>query len=136
VSEFAYGRPASAEEAVEVVRGVYAAFAVRDVGAILARLAPDAVLHLTGTASRIGRREPYVGHAGMHEYLADAAEVWDDLSLHADDVRAAGEGVVVFGHAEGRIAGEPVRRRAVWVWQVRDGLAVSVRVTDAGPEER
>ncbi|MDX6664111.1 MAG: uncharacterized protein QOG68_317 [Solirubrobacteraceae bacterium] len=136
MSAFEYGRPSTADRAVQVVRGIYDAFARRDLDAVLAFVAEDAELHLTGTASRIGRTEPYRGHAGLREYFADAARVWDDLTLHAEDIRAAGHGVVVFGHAEGSIDGQPVRRSAVWVWQLRDDLAVSVRVTDLGGNER
>ena len=52
--------------------------------------------------------------------------------LSADDIRAAGGGVVVFGHVEGRVGDAPVRRQVVWTWKVRDGKAWSVRASDVG----
>lgn len=127
-----YGRVGDTESAIVAVRGIYEAFGRRDLDAALALIAPDAEFHPSGTTSRIGRTEPYRGHAGLREYFADAERLWDDLTLHADDIRSAGAGVVVFGHVEGRTAGQLVRSRVVWVWQVRDGLAVSMRVNEAG----
>jgi hypothetical protein len=53
---------------------------------------------------------PYTGHDGVRESFADAARVWDNLTLHADDFRVAVGGVVVFGRIEG---GRRPHRRAV-----------------------
>ena len=83
----------------------------------------DCELHLRGTQDRIGRDEPYRGHAGMREYYADVERTWEDLILFAEDFRAIPGAVVVMGHIEGRIAGEPVKRRSVWTWKVKDGKA-------------
>ncbi|HYF27635.1 MAG TPA: nuclear transport factor 2 family protein [Baekduia sp.] len=130
---FEYGIPGPKRADVERVRAIYDAFARRDADAAVEHLAPDAELWLTGTAQRVGRTGPYVGHEGMREYLADVNRAWQELELVADDIRAAGDGVVVFGHVRGRVDGTPVARRAVWVWRLRDGQAISVRVTDMGP---
>jgi ketosteroid isomerase-like protein len=127
-----YGNPGALEADVTAVRAIYAAFGRRDIEAALAYVAPDVELFPSGTASRVGRTEPYRGHDGVREYFADAARVWDDLTLHADDIRAAAASVVVFGYVDGRIGGEPVRRRVIWTWRFRDGRAVSLRVHDVG----
>ena len=127
-----YGNPAGITSEVDVVRAIYAAFAARDVEGALAFLAPDCELHLRGTAARIGRDEPYVGHAGMREYFADVERTWEDLVLFAEDFRAIPGAVVVMGHVEGRIAGEPVKRRSVWTWKVSGGKATEVKVADLG----
>ena len=128
----AYGNPGARDVEIEVVRAIYAAFERRDVEGALPYISPSCEFRPTGTAQRLGRTEPYVGHAGLHEYFADAARVWDDLVLHADDIRAAAGGVVVFGHVEGHAGGEVVRRRALWSWQVKDGLATAMSVSDLG----
>ena len=107
-----YGRGADAGSAVEIVSGIYDAFARRDLDALLALAAP------------------YRGHDGLREYFAHVEATWDALDIVADDIRATAGGVVVFGHVDGRIGEERVSRRVVWTWQVRDGRARSVRVND------
>ena len=131
-----YGRGSDADAAIETVRRIYEAFARRDIEAMLAHAAPDIEFVPQGTQSRVGRTEPYHGHDGVREYFADAARVWKDLTLSATDFRATAGGVVVFGHVEGETEAGRVRRQAVWVWQVRSGLAVSMRVSDIGEAAR
>jgi len=128
-----YGNPGGVTSDIEVVRAIYAAFEERDPAAANRFLAEDCELHLTGTASAIGRVGPYLGHAGMREYFADVARVWPDLTLHATDFRAIPGAVVVMGHVEATFEGEPFRRNAVWTWKVENGKATHVRVTGTGP---
>lgn len=128
----AYGNPGARSVEVETVRAIYDAFARRDVEAALAHVSEDISFLPHATAARAGRSAPYEGHDGVREYFADAARVWDDLTLHADDMRAAVGGVVVFGRATGVADGERVERRMVWTWRVREGKAVSMRVGDLG----
>lgn len=127
-----YGNPSGETSDIEVVRAIYAAFAARDLGGALRYLAPDCELHLRGTQDRIGREEPYRGHAGMREYFADVERTWEDLTLFATDFRAIPGAVIVMGHVEGRIGGEPVKRRSVWTWKVADGKATEVKAADLG----
>jgi diguanylate cyclase (GGDEF)-like protein/PAS domain S-box-containing protein len=127
-----YGRGADADAAIETVRRIYEAFARRDIEDALLHTAPDVELMPHGTASLIGRTEPYRGHDGVREYFADAERVWKDLQISATDFRATAGGVVVFGSIEGESESERVRRQVVWVWQVRSNLAVSMRVSDIG----
>jgi uncharacterized protein len=128
-----YGNPAGVTSDIDVVRGIYTAFAARDLDAAIALLSEDCELHLRGTAALIGRTEPYRGHDGMREYFADVQRTWEGLELFAEDFRAIPGAVVVMGHIEGRVDGEPMRRSAVWSWKVRDGKATEVRVADTGP---
>ena len=128
-----YGNPAGDTSDIDVVRSIYDAFAARDLDGALAHLAPDCELHLRGTQQRIGRTEPYTGHDGMREYLADVERTWEDLVLHATDYRAIPGAVVVMGHVEGRYEGEPIKRTAIWTWKLRDGKATEVKVADVGP---
>lgn len=127
-----YGRGADADTAIGVVRAIYDAFARRDLDEALTHTSPDVEFLPHGTATRVGRTEPYRGHAGIREYFADTERVWRDLRIVADDFRATAGGVIVFGHVEGETAEGRLQRQVVWVWQVRDGLAVSMRVTDIG----
>ena len=128
-----YGNPGNLASEVEVVRAIYAAFARRDASEMSRHLAADAVLHLQGTSRMAGRNAPYVGHAGVLEYFADVDRIWDEIELHADDVRAIAGSVVVFGHVHRPRRRERVVRRVVWTWLLRDGKAISVRADDLGP---
>ena len=128
-----YGNPAGVTSDIDVVRGIYAAFAARDIEAATKLLSPDCELHLRGTQNLIGREEPYRGHAGMREYYDDVERTWDELTLFANDFRAIPGAVVVMGHVEGKIAGEPVKRRSVWTWKVKDGKATECKAADVGP---
>lgn len=131
--ELVYGNPSGESLAVDTVRAIYEAFARRDTDAALPHLSEDCVFYPVGTARRMGRESPYIGHAGVRAYFEDATRVWDDLTLHAEDIRAAGEGVVVFGWIDGTTAdGTHERRSVVWYWRVKDGKAESMRVTDIG----
>jgi ketosteroid isomerase-like protein len=128
-----YGNPAGVTSDIDVVRGIYAAFAARDIEAATKLLSPDCELHLRGTQNLIGREEPYRGHAGMREYYADVERTWDELTLFANDFRAIPGAVVVMGHVEGR----PERRarpprRGVDLEGARR-KATEVRVADLGP---
>ena len=116
------------------MRAIYAAFARRDVEAALEHLADDVEFVPAGTASLVGRSAPYMGHDGVREYFADAARVWEDLTLHADDLRVSVGGVVVFGRIEGTVAatGKQFETRAIWVWRVDDDKATSMRATSLG----
>jgi ketosteroid isomerase-like protein len=127
-----YGNPAGLSDDVDVVRAVYAAFAARDLEAAFRHIDPDCELHLSPTASRVGRTEPYRGHDGLREYWADVNRTWDDLELHAEDFRSVPGAVVVLGHVILRAQGTERSRAAVWTWRVRDGRAYSVRVADMG----
>jgi ketosteroid isomerase-like protein len=127
-----YGTPGDVQKEVATVRAIYAAFARRDVEAAVAHISEDCVIDLPGTARATGRSQPYRGRDGVRQYFADAARVWTELTLHADDIRATGNGVAVFGYVDGKQGGQSIRRRVLWLWQVHEGMAVSVRANDLG----
>lgn len=130
-----YGNPAGITDDLEIVRAVYEAFARRDLDGALQYIAPECELHATGTATAAGHSSPYRGHDGVRSYFADVSAVWDELVLHAEDFRVVPGSVIVIGHASTRRGGERMTRSVVWTWRLRDGLAMSVRVSDLGPLE-
>jgi len=127
-----YGNPAGLTDDVETVRQLYAAFAARDPDRVVELAAPDCELRLEGTARAVNRREPYRGHDGVRAYFADVERLWDELTLHADDIRAVPGSVIVMGSVEGRHGDAVVRRAVMWAWRLRDGKATSIRVSDIG----
>jgi ketosteroid isomerase-like protein len=128
-----YGNPAGITDDLEIVRAVYDAFARRDLDGALQYVGPDCELYATGTATAAGHGSPYRGHTGVRDYFADVSAVWDELVLHAEDFRVVPGSVIVIGHAAMVRGGERMKRSVVWTWRLRDGLAVSVRVSDLGP---
>src|SRR4051812_39280070 len=128
-----YGNPAGVTGDLEIVRGIYAAFARRDIEAALQHVAPDCELWAEGTAAAAGHASPYRGHDGVRQYFADVGRVWDELVLHAEDYRVVPGSVIVIGHAAARRGDQDMRRAIVWTWRLRGGLAISVRVADMGP---
>ena len=126
-----YGNPAGLEDDIAVVRSILDAFARRDVEAMLPLVSAGCELHLE-TARAAGRDGPYRGHDGVRLYFGDVARLWDELVLHADDIRAIPGSVIVIGHVTGRREGREVRRSAVWTWRVENGVATSVKVSDLG----
>jgi ketosteroid isomerase-like protein len=117
--------------AEEVVREVFAAFARRDLPALLASCAPDVEFWPEGTGEQAGRSraEPYRGHTGLAQYLADVAAVWERLEVDPRDLRVAGAGIIAFGRASGRTrAGDEVEVPVIWVLKLRGGLLSFGRV--------
>jgi ketosteroid isomerase-like protein len=127
-----YGNPAELTADIDIVRAIYDGFAARDIDRVLSLVAPDCELHLDGTASLIGRTEPYRGHAGFRQYAADVEHAWDDLRLHAEDFRVVPGSVIVLGSVSGTRDGQRVRRAAVWTWRLRNGRVTFLRVADMG----
>jgi ketosteroid isomerase-like protein len=127
-----YGNPSGLTGDVDVVRGIYAAFAERDLDAVLEHVHQDCVLYAGGTAALAGHEGPYRGPEGVRRYFEDAASGWDELQLHPDDFRSIPGFVVAFGHAVARRGDASLRRAIVWTWQLRDGKAIMLRVADVG----
>ncbi len=132
-----------------VVREVFAAFARRDLPALLSCCAADVEFWPEGTGQHSGRArtEPYRGHAGMADFLADVDAVWERLEVDPRDLRVAGGGVIAFGHASGRTrAGDDLDVPVIWVLKLRGGLlsfgravrteAQAEAVAAGGPERR
>ncbi len=108
--------------AADIVRDLFAAFARRDLPAILAVCAPDVEFWPEGTGAIAGRTRdaPYRGHAGMADYLEDVRTLWERLEVEPRDVRVAGAGVIVFGRASGRLrSGEALDVPVIWVFKLR-----------------
>jgi ketosteroid isomerase-like protein len=107
------------ESNLEVVRRMFAAFADRDLGAMLPELDPD-VVFLPVTANLTTGGVPYRGHDGMAQYLADVAGVWPELRLFPEDMRELGDVVVVLGRVLARGGGMILDRPTGWLFTLRD----------------
>ena len=112
---------------IEVVKATFAAFAARDIEAVLALSAPD-VEFTAVTGEHAGRTEPYRGHDGMRQYFRDVASLWEELRLSPREFRASGDMVLVTGRVSARSRSRTVTGSTGWIWRVRDGKVVYVRV--------
>jgi ketosteroid isomerase-like protein len=120
---------------IDVVKEVYAGFAARDMERVEAVLDPDAVF-VALTGGIIGRTEPYRGHDGMREYFRDVARVWDELVLTPREFEEVGDAILVTGRVSARSPSRMISGSTGWVWRVRNGLVVYVRVYSSASEAR
>ena len=112
---------------IELVKATFAAFAARDVEAVVALSAPD-IEFVAVTGEHAGRTEPYRGHDGMRQYFRDVASVWEELRLSPREFRASGDLILVTGRVSARSRSRTVTGSTGWLWRVRDGKVVYVRV--------
>jgi ketosteroid isomerase-like protein len=120
---------------IDVVKEVYAAFAARDIECVEALLDPD-VVFLAVTGGIIGRTEPYRGHEGMREYFSDVARIWDELVLTPREFEEVGDAILVTGRVSARSPSRMISGSTGWVWRVRNGLVVYMRVYSSAAEAR
>ena len=110
-----------AERNAQVARQTFEAICERDLDALLTLYDADIEFQpLTGMQVELGG---YQGHAGVRRYLEEAAEVWDEMLPHADDLRAVGDHVVILGGCavRGRGSGAVSDNPMAWVLTFRDG---------------
>jgi ketosteroid isomerase-like protein len=112
---------------IEVVKETFAAFAARDLEAVLALAAPDIEFSAV-TSEHAGRTEPYRGHEGLRQYFRDVAAVWEELRLTPREFRARGDLILVTGKVAARSRSRTVSGSTGWIWRVRDGKVTYVRV--------
>jgi ketosteroid isomerase-like protein len=112
---------------IEVVKAMFAAFAARDVGAVLALSHPD-IEFTAVTGEHAGRTEPYRGRDGMRQYFRDVAAVWEELILTPREFREVGDWVLVTGKVSARSRGRTVAGSTGWIWRVQDGKVIFGRV--------
>ena len=118
-----------------MIKEVYAAFAVRDIERVVAVLDPD-VVFIAVTGGILGRTEPYRGHEGMREYFRDVARIWDELVLTPREFEEVGDAILVTGRVSARSPSRMISGSTGWVWRVRNGLVVYVRVYASAAEAR
>jgi len=112
---------------IEVVKATFAAFAARDVEAVLALVDPEVELTAL-TGDQAGRTEPYRGHDGVRQYFRDVASLWEELHLTPREFREEGDLILVTGKVSARSRSRTVTGSTGWLWRVRNGKVTYVRV--------
>jgi ketosteroid isomerase-like protein len=116
-----------ADQNVQTARQTFEAIRRRDIDGLVDFYDPEIEFQpLTGMEVELGG---YTGHAGVRRYLEEAAEVWDEMLPHADDVRAVGDHVVILGGCavRGRGSGAITDSPMAWVLTFRDGKVLRHR---------
>jgi ketosteroid isomerase-like protein len=112
----------------EVVQRLFDAFNARDMADAWSLLDPEIVFEPVSGAVLNGG-EPYLGEQGMHRYLADVQEHWQELTVNPVHMRAAGDAVVALGQVNGRSAeGSLDAVPTTWVFKFKDGRVAQIQV--------
>ncbi len=115
-------------EGEALIRRAYAAFAERDLEALIEISDPDIEI-FTVTGLLAGHNEPYRGYAGLADYLADLNEQWKRLELQPQHFHPVGEGkVLVFGRVRAWHGQGFLDSQNAWLWTLGDDRVVTVRV--------
>lgn len=119
----------SVNENVEVVRGLWSAFARGDMAAVVAVLAEDVAVTIPGPPEVL----PFVGAVrGRDEALRLLGRIAEVLDAEVNEPRAfiaQGDMVVVLGHerGRGRVTKEPYEADWVQVYTLRGGRIEAIR---------
>ena len=118
-----------ADDNVEIVRGVYAAWARRDEESAFAAYAPD----IEWDMNRLGyidSREIRHGHDGIRNAFREILTAFQAVDLEPLEFTAQGEQVLVTVRERvvGRASGIDVDRLHYAVWRLRNGKIVRLRV--------
>jgi ketosteroid isomerase-like protein len=128
-----------AETHQELVERLYLAFNRRDPDGIVEVCDEEMEFFPYETAGQVGREAPYVGREGLREYLADAAQVWEELQITPGQLEEIGDQLLVRGRVYVRSKEHGIRDMPVaWIWQVSDGRFVRGEVfpNPSAAEER
>jgi ketosteroid isomerase-like protein len=118
-----------AESHVELVERMYQCFNQREEACIIELCDKEMTFFPVGTAEAIGRDAPYSGQSGLRDYLADVAEVWEELQITPNEVDQRGDRLLVRGRVYARSRDLGIRDVPIaWIWEVRDGCFVNGEV--------
>jgi ketosteroid isomerase-like protein len=113
------------KENVDLVRGIYAAFAAGDVPAVLAGMAPDMVWNEAENFP-YADGNPYRGpEAILGGVFGRLGSEWDGFAAEPEEFLDAGDTVVVLGRYRGtcKATGRALDAQLAHVWRVAGGKA-------------
>ncbi|MDQ3726071.1 MAG: serine/threonine-protein phosphatase, partial [Actinomycetota bacterium] len=103
----------------ELVERLYAAFNRRDIDEIVAVCDQKMEFFPIGTAQEVGREAPYIGPTGLHEYLLDVEQAWDELLITPKVVERHDQSLLVRGRVYARSRQLGIRDMPVaWLWEL------------------
>jgi serine phosphatase RsbU (regulator of sigma subunit) len=106
----------------ELVERLFDAFNRRDIDAIVPLCDEAMEFFPIGTAEAVGRTAPYGGSAGLHDYLSDVEQAWEELQIAPKVIERRGSSLLVRGRVYARSRELGIRDMPVaWIWDVADG---------------
>lgn len=119
-------QPPSGNAHVEIVQGIYDAFAVGDGAAVVATFSPDIIWN-EAESNSVADGNPYIGPQAVAEgVFGRIGQEWETFTLHDQTLYAVGEDMVI---ATGRyrgthaMTGKSIDAQKVHIWWFEDGLA-------------
>jgi ketosteroid isomerase-like protein len=113
------------EAQLALVERLYECFNRRDEDCIVELCDEGLEFFPVVTAEAVGREAPYSGAAGLRNYLADVAEIWEELQISPSEVEMRGATLLVRGRVYARSRDLGIRDVPVaWIWEVRAGRFV------------
>ena len=110
---------------MKLVERLFDAFNCRDAEEIVAVCDETMEFFPVVTAEAVGRDVPYVGPAGLHEYLTDVAQVWEELQITPSELERRGETLLIRGRVYARSRDLGIRDLPIaWIWEVRENRFV------------
>jgi ketosteroid isomerase-like protein len=112
------------QDNVDRAQRVYAAWNAHDWDSVVAEVAPEHELHLTGLLP--GLKPVYRGREGMLEFLQSFDAIWRDLKVDVERIEDAGDRVVGLVRIRGTATGSgvPVSIEYAHIFHLEEGLAV------------
>lgn len=110
---------------VEIVQGMYDAFAAGDAAAVLAKMSPDIVWN-EAESNSLADGNPYRGPQAVAEGIfARIGQEWETFTLTDQTLYGVGEDMVlVTGRYQGKhaVTGKTIDAQHVHIWWFEDGL--------------
>ena len=110
---------------VDLVRGIYDAFATGDVPGVLGRMAPD-IVWMEAENFPYADGNPYVGpEAVAAGVFARCIGEWDDFGVQIDEIVDGGDTVIALGRYLGtyKATGKTQHTQMAHVWRIAGGKA-------------
>ena len=112
---------------VDLIRGLYDAFAAGDIAGVLGRMSPDIVWN-EAENFLYADGNPYRGPEGvLNGVFARIGAEWDGFGAHPEEIIDGGDTVIALGRYRGtyRATGRALDAQLVHVWRVADGKAAA-----------
>lgn len=110
---------------VEIVQGMYEAFAAGDGGAVLAKFSPDIIWN-EAESNSLADGNPYIGPQAVAEgVFGRLAQEWETFTLTDQTIYAVGENMVlVTGRYQGThaVTGKSIDAQKAHIWWFEDGM--------------
>lgn len=113
------------QENVDLIRGLYDAFAKGDIPGVLGCMDPDIVWNEADNFP-YADRSPYIGpNSILTGVFARLANEWDSFACSVTEILDAGDRVIVFGYLSGtyRATGRAIKAQMAHDWTIADGKA-------------